>query len=118
MIFIFMKQTLIIQQMVALIEELSLKKWSEAHQPLTIFLCEYNCFFDGLIETHKTPVDCSGRNLTPAGYRGKGRPRRLAEEAPRPPRGKQVPGAKGNGYELHFQIVRKNDNQKKPHFRR
>ncbi|MEM5017921.1 hypothetical protein WKH31_16630 [Metabacillus indicus] len=69
-----MKQTLIIQQTVALIEELSLKKWSEAHQPLNIFLCEYNCFFAGLIETHKTPV----------------------------------PGAKGNGYGLHFQIVRKN----------
>ncbi|PTY85247.1 hypothetical protein B5V90_13990 [Heyndrickxia sporothermodurans] len=43
-------------------------------------------------------MDWSGRNLTPAGCRGKVEtPQAQAEEARLPPRGKQVPVAESNG---------------------
>ena len=57
------------------------------------------------------PVDWSGRRLTPAGAAGQVRPRRSEsdEEAQRPPRGKQAPGAEINL--LVQQGIRKREKQ-------
>jgi hypothetical protein len=58
-------------------------------------------FFSKSIEINyrnKHLLDCSGGNLTPAGNRGKWEtPAGRAEEAPIPPRGKQVPAAEIHG---------------------
>lgn len=52
-------------------------------------------------------VDFSGRHETPAGRVGQVRPRRSEsdEEAHRLPRGKRVPGAEINLYQLRFVCI-------------